>query len=148
MGHVTVTTPPSRVTSETLIRPRRGGLSFDVLCCTSSILHLVAISLDRYWAVTRVDYIHNRSAARILLMVALSWTLSAVISVPPLFGAGDPRSDPDATGICAISHNRVYAVFSTVCAFYLPLKALSHRQHVEATGQPVARCFGDVLLLP
>ena len=35
-------------------------VSFDVLCCTCSILHLVAISLDRYWAVTRVDYIHNR----------------------------------------------------------------------------------------
>jgi len=35
-------------------------ISFDVFCCTASILHLVAISLDRYWAVTRVDYIHNR----------------------------------------------------------------------------------------
>ena len=99
--------------------------SFDVLCCTSSILHLVAISLDRYWAVTRVDYIHNRSASRILLMVGLSWALSAVISVPPLFGAGNPQRDPDSTGICAISHNRGYAVFSTVCAFYLPLLAMT-----------------------
>jgi len=106
-----------------------GGLcdawtSFDVLCCTSSILHLVAISLDRYWAVTRVDYIHNRSASRIWLMVGLSWAFSALLSVPPLFGAGDPQSDPDSTGICAISHNRGYAVFSTVCAFYLPLLAM------------------------
>ena len=37
-------------------------VSFDVLCCTASILHLVAISVDRYWAVTRVDYIHHRQA--------------------------------------------------------------------------------------
>jgi len=57
-------------------------------------------------------------------MVGLSWALSAVISVPPLFGAGDPQRDPDATGVCAISHNRGYAVFSTVCAFYLPLLAM------------------------
>ncbi len=29
--------------------------SFDVLCCTASILHLVAIALDRYWAITDVS---------------------------------------------------------------------------------------------
>jgi len=68
-------------------------VSFDVLCCTSSILHLVAISLDRYWAVTRVDYIHNRSARRILVMVAASWGISAVISIPPLFVASDDDVD-------------------------------------------------------
>lgn len=30
--------------------------SFDVLCCTASIFHLVAIALDRYWAITNVIY--------------------------------------------------------------------------------------------
>ena len=96
-------------------------ISFDVLCCTSSILHLVAIALDRYWAVTQVDYIHNRSARRILIMVALSWGISATISIPPLFGWKDANFDPNVTGECLISQDWGYTVYSTVGAFYLPL---------------------------
>ena len=117
-------------------------ISFDVLCCTSSILHLVAISLDRYWAVTRVDYIHNRSARRILVMVAASWGISAVISIPPLFATGDhdaavvvnstaaagansssssAQSDDDDFTECLISQDWGYTVFSTLGAFYIPL---------------------------
>ena len=100
-------------------------ISFDVLCCTSSILHLVAISLDRYWAVTRVDYIHNRSARRILVMVAASWAASALISLPPLFGGHTPQRDPDISGICLISQDWAYTVFSTLGAFYLPMIVMS-----------------------
>ena len=100
-------------------------ISFDVLCCTSSILHLVAISFDRYWAVTRVDYIHNRSARRILVMVAASWGVSALISLPPLFGGRNPQLDPDVTGVCLISQDWAYTVFSTLGAFYLPMIVMS-----------------------
>ena len=96
-------------------------ISFDVLCCTSSILHLVAIALDRYWAVTQVDYIRNRSAKRILLMIALSWTVSVSISIPPLFGWKDQNNSPELTGQCLISQDWGYTVFSTVGAFYMPL---------------------------
>lgn len=96
-------------------------ISFDVLCCTSSILHLVCIALDRYWAVTRIDYVRNRSARTILIMISLSWIVGILISVPPLFGWKETAADPDLSGICQISQDLGYTVFSTFGAFYLPL---------------------------
>nr|WNH96628.1 5-HT1A [Sinonovacula constricta] len=92
---------------------------FDVLCCTSSILHLVAISIDRYWAVTNIDYIRNRTAKRILIMIALVWIFAMCISIPPLFGWKD-ENDPTVTGVCIISQDHGYTLFSTIGAFYLP----------------------------
>lgn len=94
-------------------------VSMDVLCCTASILHLVAISIDRYWAVTNIDYIRNRTAKRILIMIAVVWFVAMLISIPSIFLFKDDN-DPTKTGICMISQDHVYTIFSTMGAFYLP----------------------------
>lgn len=98
-------------------------ISFDVICCTSSILHLVCIALNRYWTVTRIEYINNQSPKRILIMICFSWIISVCISVPPLFGWKDEHHEfrTEISGDCLISQNWGYTVYSTVGAFYLPL---------------------------
>lgn len=96
-------------------------ISMDVLCCTSSILHLVAISLDRYWGVSSIDYIRRRCARQIIFMIVVVWIMSFMISIPPLFGWKDPDNIPEKDGVCIISQDLGYTVFSTIGAFYCPL---------------------------
>lgn len=63
--------------------------SGDVLCCTASILHLVAIAMDRFWAVTNVDYVRQRSSRRIGLMIFLVWAVGVLVSFAPVLGWKD-----------------------------------------------------------
>ncbi|XP_052809052.1 5-hydroxytryptamine receptor 1D-like [Mya arenaria] len=95
--------------------------SMDILCCTASILHLVAIALDRFWGVSNIDYIRRRTKKQILKMVAVVWLVAFSISIPPLFGWKEESNNPEKFGFCIISQNLVYTIFSTVGAFYFPL---------------------------
>ncbi|XP_066146197.1 5-hydroxytryptamine receptor-like isoform X1 [Euwallacea fornicatus] len=98
--------------------------SIDVLCCTASILHLVAIALDRYWAVTNVDYIHTRNSNRIGLMIVIVWVIALVVSLAPQI----PQfKDPEylhrieVKRQCLVSQDVKYQIFATSSTFYVPL---------------------------
>ena len=106
-------------------------LTFDILTCTASILHLCAIALDRYNAIhDPITYAMQRTRRRVLVKIAVVWATSAVISVPPLIGwnsgSGGQHSLYDADSEqCQLTDDRSFVVYSASGSFYIPLAIMT-----------------------
>uniref|UniRef100_A0A914GRY7 G-protein coupled receptors family 1 profile domain-containing protein n=1 Tax=Globodera rostochiensis TaxID=31243 RepID=A0A914GRY7_GLORO len=93
----------------------------DILLCTSSILNLCAIAIDRYWAIhDPIAYAQKRSLKLVGGMIVLVWVASAVISVPPLIGWNDWTSQ-QLVDHCELTSEKAFVVFSASGSFFLPL---------------------------
>ncbi|CAF3697573.1 unnamed protein product [Rotaria sp. Silwood1] len=96
----------------------------DVLLCTSSILNLCAIALDRYWAISDpIQYARQRTMRRVLLMIMLVWILSGTISIPPIIATvlgSNELQNFNELQQCELSNNKAYVIYSACGSFYIP----------------------------
>ncbi|XP_078663908.1 D(4) dopamine receptor-like [Branchiostoma floridae x Branchiostoma belcheri] len=99
-------------------------VALDVMLCTASIFNLVAISIDRFYAVTwPVRYSKHKSNNRLAITITLVWTLSFGISAPLLFGSNYPATGERSPEMCGI-FNTNYMIYSSMCSFFIPCTAM------------------------
>ncbi|MBN3318255.1 5HT2C protein, partial [Atractosteus spatula] len=93
----------------------------DVLFSTASIMHLCAISLDRYVAIRNpIEHSRFNSRTKAMMKIAAVWTISIGVSMPiPVIGLHN-EDKVFVNGSCVLNEDNFILIGSFV-AFFIPL---------------------------
>ena len=92
----------------------------DVLMCTSSILHLFTISLERYLAIRNPLSSRTRSKTAVRVKIALVWATSLAISSPiMILGIVDEKNILHDDQ-CVLMNND-FIIYGSLSVFFIPL---------------------------
>nr|XP_006642180.1 PREDICTED: 5-hydroxytryptamine receptor 6 [Lepisosteus oculatus] len=103
-------------------------VSFDVMCCSASILNLCLISLDRYLLIIcPLRYKLRMTPGRALLLILAAWSLAALASFLPIEMGWHALGAPPlpAPGECRLRVSLPFALVASCLTFFLPSAAIS-----------------------
>ena len=88
--------------------------------CTSSILHLCTISLERYLAIRSPLSSRQRSKTGVRVKIALVWAISFAISSPIMILGFVNKTNILNNNQCVLGNND-FIIYGSVSAFFIPL---------------------------
>ncbi|CAL1527955.1 unnamed protein product, partial [Lymnaea stagnalis] len=101
----------------------------DIVCCTLSIYHVVAMAVDRYLAVCRPWVYRSLTPRTAYVIILVCWMIPLLlVSVPILAGVHHAASDHVMRcalmkGVCVHSFSSTFLLLSFSVSFYIPITA-------------------------
>ncbi|XP_062407364.1 trace amine-associated receptor 1-like [Sardina pilchardus] len=102
----------------------------DITLCSTSVLHLTCIAIDRFFAISQPLQYHNRMSRCVALtMISVSWGLSAIFGSAVAFSPDGEHAaestDSDCIGGCSALHEKEIGVSYFFVFYFIPLTIMS-----------------------